>query len=151
MRAFLASLSGQVTSALLAVLVVSACTLDPADVPPSTATLTGTMWDLKTIDNQAAPTERPLTISFDDTRMSGYSGCNRYFGNYTSSNDGVFSTGPIGATKMACIGEQGQQEQHYLELLGKASQYAVSRGQLHLLDTNRKILLVFGAAKPTGK
>lgn len=151
MRTFFTSLTGQVSSALLALLLVSACTLDPAEAPPPTTTLAGTTWELKTIDNQPAPAKQPLTLSFEDTRMGGYSGCNRYFGNYTSSNDGVFSTGPIGATKMACIGERGQQEQHYLELLGKASQYAVSRGQLHLLDTSRKILLVFTAAKPATK
>lgn len=151
MRTFLTSLTGQITSALLALLLVSACTLDPAEVPPPTTTLAGTVWNLKTIGNQPAPTEQPLTLNFEDTRMSGYSGCNRYFGNYTGSNDGVFSVGPIGATKMACIGERSQQEQHYLELLGKASQYAVSRGQLHLLDTSRKILLVFTTAKPAVK
>lgn len=147
MKAFFTSFTGQIISVLLMLAIVSACTLEPTDTSP-TMTLAGTSWNLKTLDGQTVSSDPPPNISFEASRMGGYGGCNRYFANYTGSSDGVFSTDQVGATKMACIGERGQLEQRYLELLGKASQYAVSREQLHLLDTNRKILLVFAAAKP---
>lgn len=147
MKALFASFAGQIISVLLVLAIVSACTLDSRDAEPGMS-LADTHWNLKTLDNQPVTAERPPSISFEANRMGGFGGCNRFFGNYTGSTDGVFSTDQIGATKMACGAERDQLEQHYLEQLGKASLYAVTREQLHLLDNNRKILMVFTAAKP---
>jgi heat shock protein HslJ len=115
----------------------------------SPPTLAGTQWNLQTLDGKTVNNSRLLTISFEDGRLSGFSGCNRFFGHYTDSNDGVFSTGSIGATKMACGDERDQLEQHYLEQLASAKLYAISLDQLHLLDPKRKVLMVFSAEKQT--
>lgn len=99
------------------------------------ANLAGTHWNLKTLDGATvANDERPLSISFDENRINGYAGCNSFFGNYTASGDDVFSSGSVGTTKMACLGERDQLERHYLEQLAQAKQYVISRDQLHLLD-----------------
>ncbi|EIJ35792.1 META domain-containing protein [Thiothrix nivea] len=147
MKAFFASFAAQIVAVLAILAIVSACTLESRDTEPAMS-LVSTQWNLKTLDGQAVGPENAPTLSFDTSRIGGNGGCNRYFGNYTASSDGVFSTDQLGATKMACADGRGQLEQHYLEQLGKAGLYAVTREQLHLLDTNRKILMVFTAAKP---
>ncbi len=148
MKAFFSSFAGQIIGVLLLLAVVSACSLD-APAPPNAISLAGTQWNLKTLGSQAINTERPPTLNFDASRLSGFAGCNQFFGNYTGSTDGVFSTSAIGSTKMACIGAGDQLEQQFFAQLEKASQYALTREQLHLLDTKRNILMVFTAAKST--
>lgn len=145
-RKLLSSFAAQLILVLLGLAIVSACSLDTNTKTHVAANLAGTHWNLKTLDGTTvASGERPLSISFDENRINGYAGCNSFFGNYTASGDGVFSSGSVGTTKMACLGERDQMEQHYLEQLAQAKQYVISRDQLHLLDAQRKILLVFSA------
>ncbi|QTR51348.1 META domain-containing protein [Candidatus Thiothrix anitrata] len=146
---FLTSLVGQLLLVLLGLAVISACSLEANTKPHATLNLNGTQWHLKTLKGATLKTERPLSISFDSNRMSGYSGCNSFFGSYTASSDGVFGTGAIGATKMACIGERDQLERDYLDRLAQASTYTASRDQLQLLDAQRKVLLSFVSAPAT--
>ena len=149
-KAFLSSFSGQIIAALLILAFISACSFDAKSTTP-TMTLANTQWNLKTLNGKAINTERPLSIQFDNSRMNGFSGCNQFFGNYTASNDGVFSSSGIGATKMACIGDKDQLEQQFFSQLKQATQYGVTREQLHLLDNKRNILMIFGATKPAKK
>jgi heat shock protein HslJ len=146
---FLTSLVGQLLLVLLGLAVISACSLEAHTKPHTALNLNGTQWHLKTLNGATLKTERPLSISFDSNRMSGYSGCNSFFGSYTASSDGVFGTGAIGATKMACIGERDQLERDYLDRLAQASTYTASRDQLQLLDAQRKVLLSFVSAPAT--
>ena len=143
----LSSFSGQIFATLVGLAIVSACTLDTKTQADNGLSLKHSAWQLKTLNGNAINHERPLTLNFDDSRLNGYAGCNSFFGSYVGSNDGVFSTGAIGATKMACGGERDQIEQQFLKGLSQAKQFALSREQLHLLDENRKILLTFNAVK----
>lgn len=147
----LTSLAGQVFGVLIGLAVISACTLETSFSAPKPLTLSDTQWTLKTQDNTTTEYARPLTLNFDEARMAGYAGCNRFFGGYTASADGVFSTGAIGTTKMACIGDRDQLEKNYLQQLAQAKRYAITHGQLHLLDEQRKVLLVYQAMKPDKK
>lgn len=143
----LASLAGQIFGVLIGLAIVSACTLETGFSAPRPLTLANTQWKLKPLGNTAVDAARPLTLNFDETRASGYAGCNRFFSGYTASADGVFSTSSIGTTKMACMGERDQQEHEYLQQLAQAKRYAITHGQLHLLDEQRQILLVYQAVK----
>jgi heat shock protein HslJ len=134
---------------LVGLAIMSACSMESKTLDSTTSTLAGTQWNLQTLDGKTVKNSRPLTISFEDGRLNGFSGCNRFFGHYTDSTDGVFSTGQLGATKMACGDGRDQLEQHYLEQLAASKLYAISLGQLHLLDPKRKILMVFTAEKQT--
>ncbi|MGB3918730.1 META domain-containing protein [Thiothrix litoralis] len=151
LKAFFSSFSGQIIGVLAFLAIVSACSFDTRTTTPPPMTLAETQWNLKTLSGQAVTAERLPTIQFDTSRMNGFSGCNQFFGNYTASNDGVFTSSGVGATKMACIGDKGQLEQQFFAQLKQASQYAVTREQLHLLDNKRNILMIFAAAKPAGK
>ena len=146
-RVFFTSFSGQILGVLLLLAFISACSFESKSTTPA-MTLSNTQWNLKTLSGKAVTLERLPTLNFDTSRMNGFSGCNQFFGNYTGSSDGVFSSSGVGATKMACIGEKDQLEQQFFTQLDKASQYAVTREQLHLLDDKRNILMVFSAAKP---
>ena len=146
---FLTSLVGQLLLVLLGLAVISACSLEANTKPHATLNLNGTQWQLKTLNGATINAERPLSISFDGNRMNGYAGCNSFCGSYNASRDGVFGTGAIGATKMACMGERDQLERDYLERLAQAKSYAVSRDQLQLLDAQRKVLLSFISAPAT--
>lgn len=147
----LRALGGKLGSVLLGMALLSACSMDVVDAPPLSKSLAGSQWQLHSMEGQTLSAVNPPDIQFDSERVSGFSGCNRYFGNYTGSNDGVFSVGAIGATKMACMGERDQVEQRYLRLLQQAKIYAVTRDRLHLLDARRNPLLVFTAVKPTAQ
>ncbi len=140
------SLTGQIFSVLVGLAIISACTLETSfSAPAISLSLANTQWQLKTLDNTAINNDRPLTLHFDETRINGYAGCNRFFGGYTASADGVFNTGTPGTTKMACLGERDQLEHDYLQRLSQTSRYAIVHDQLHLLDSQHRILLVYQA------
>jgi len=147
LKAFFSSLPGQIIGALAFLSIISACSFDAREPVPD-MTLASTSWVLKTLDGKPVTTDKLPTIQFDDTRMNGYSGCNQFFGNYTSSNDGIFTTSAVGATKMACLDDKNALEQQFFTQLEKANKYSVTREQLHLLDNGRNILMVFNAEKP---
>jgi len=62
--------------------------------------------------------EKPITLDFDELnkKLSGFAGCNQYFGNYKLENE-VFSVGPIGGTMMLCAEGIMNQEMRFLGLL----------------------------------
>ncbi|OQX16266.1 MAG: hypothetical protein BWK73_04425 [Thiothrix lacustris] len=148
LKIFFSSLTGQIISALVLLSVISACSFDAKEPMPK-LTLANTSWIVKTLDGKPITTDKPPTIQFDDTRMNGYAGCNQFFGNFTSSGDGIFTTSAVGATKMACLGDNNTLEQQFFTQLEKANQYAITLEQLHLLDDKRNILMVLNAAKAT--
>jgi heat shock protein HslJ len=146
-KTFFPAFSVQIIGVLAFLAIVSACSLD-TEKTVTPMTLSGTQWDLKTLSGQAVKTDKLPSIQFDTSRMNGYAGCNQFFGNYTGSSDGVFSSSGIGATKMACIGDKSALEQQFFAQLAKTSQYAIVLDQLHLLDNDRNILMILSAAKP---
>ncbi|WKE63984.1 META domain-containing protein [Gallaecimonas kandeliae] len=70
----------------------------------------------------AANATKGITLNLtSDGKLSGVSGCNRYFGGYKLVNGAAIKVGNIGSTKMACMGELMQAEGLYLDRLGKAN------------------------------
>ena len=91
---------------------------------------------------------RPVTLAFERGRMNGFNGCNSYSGSYIASEDGTLALGQPGVSRMLCSGIADQVEQDYMAKLARVRMYALVRGQLHLLDTQRKPLLTFQAYNP---
>jgi heat shock protein HslJ len=91
------------------------------------------------------PTVKISLIFNTDGTLSGYDGCNNYFGSAnmtgttTSSGSGV-ALGPIGSTKKYCSAV-AEQEQQYLNILGKTSAYAVDGASLTLTATSGDVLV----------
>ena len=85
------------------------------------------------------------TIQFSTERLSGSSGCNRYFADYQLKNRYDLTIERIVATEMACPDPVGimQQEDTYLQLLSRAKAYYIRDGQLTLYNEDKGTILIF--------
>ena len=81
-------------------------------------------WDIRQLDGDFVRSEQPYRLSFADGRVSGFAGCNRFFGEY-SMQDGTLNFGAIGATRMACQGAGGKDERYVLDMMRAPLSYHV--------------------------
>ena len=98
--------------------------------------LAGTEWTLVSFETDremiSALVEAPATLNFStDGRLSGRSGCNRYFANYSLTNDHLH-IGPLGATRMLCSPAQMAQETRYFQALATTGRCELSQGELFI-------------------
>ena len=106
-------------------------------------TVSGTEWKLIQMnDMPLAILEKPvtLTISEDGKQVTGFGGCNRYFGGVSFSGQS-FKVGQIGATKMYCQ-ETTEIEDTYFRNLQDVDGYRTKGNVLELLS-GEKVLLTF--------
>lgn len=96
-----------------------------------------------------APAEIDVVIAFDDGAVSGFSGCNRFRGQYVLSGDAL-EFGPLAGTMMACVDEAMQLERDVLGRLGSAVRALVDGGSLRLLGADDELLLEFAAVTADG-
>jgi heat shock protein HslJ len=92
----------------LATLLVTA-TLELAGIPPLAAqTAPGARWIAFEAGGLALTEGDEVTLDFDDGRISGRSGCNRFTGAAAltagTPASGALTLGPLAGTRMACIG-----------------------------------------------
>ncbi|KTE08179.1 META domain-containing protein [Sphingopyxis sp. H115] len=83
-------------------------------LPPDT--LAGSNWTFVSIGGVAVAQDRPTSLQFDGTRLSGSAGCNRFSGSYKAA-DGTLTAGPLMATEMACPGAGMTQEAAFFQLM----------------------------------
>jgi heat shock protein HslJ len=107
----------------------------PAPVTPATADLTAHTWTLVALGERANPVGAgdrapDLTFSAAESRASGFAGCNRFSGTYTTMGDSLHF-GPLMSTKMACPG-QDQVEVGYLAALSAVVTYTLADSSLIL-------------------
>lgn len=131
--------------ALLA-LALAACASPPTSAPAPHAAaiqLSGAKW-IRTDDADANP--HGATLEFNDTRASGYTGCNRWFADVTQNGEAL-RFGPVGTTRMACQTRMQQAtERHLLDVLS-ATRYAhYDQNTLVLLDAEQHQLASFDSA-----
>jgi heat shock protein HslJ len=101
----------------------------------SLADLAGTEWVLNRLDvNEKLASQPEITLVFDGDRISGKSGCNRYFAGVKEGDElpGDLHISEIGGTRMACPEEVMTLENHYLDALGKVTRYSFMSGKLAL-------------------
>jgi heat shock protein HslJ len=87
-----------------------------------------------------------LTATFStDSRVSGSSGCNSYFGS-ADAKTGTLSVGPLASTMMACLADGVMpQEQRYLAALQAAKSFVVSGDELRLGRSASGVTLVYSS------
>ncbi|MBT8260829.1 MAG: META domain-containing protein [Flavobacteriaceae bacterium] len=87
-----------------------------------------------------------LTIVFNEAekKISGFSGCNRYFGSYTLDNE-IIKIGPLASTKKYCIGEANNIESKFLEALEKTNTINITENKIQF--QNEKVTLLEGTLK----
>ncbi len=94
---------------------------------------------------QSVPPGVIITANFStDGQLSGNSGCNSYFADYTTQEDQITITQP-GSTMMACpIGME--EEAEYLAALAQAEQYSITGRDLSITYDNGSGVLNFSSA-----
>ena len=120
--------------------------------------LPGTAWTLVDFETDMgvipALMEAPATLAFSAEgeqtgRLSGSSGCNRYFASYTLTGDRL-SIGQMGSTRMMCNPERMAQEDRFLQALSAAARCELSNGKLLIAYAGGTLRFAQTAALPGG-
>ena len=128
-------------------------TQDPAARSPevagaSSVPLVATQWRLtqlggELVDNPAGASAVGLQLQAQNSRATGFAGCNRMFGGYALSND-TLRFEQMGATKMACMENPRMQlEQRYLDMFSNVQRWKITGNTLELLDGSGQSLAAF--------
>jgi putative lipoprotein len=104
--------------------------------------LEGTEWQLQMLGGEpASPGAGGKTVDLqlqgEESRVGGFSGCNRYTGSYSREGDAdrgsPLSFGPLAGTMMACA-EGGDLERRYLDALAGVTAFRLEGEVLSLLS-----------------
>ena len=78
------------------------------------------------IDGKAVADPARVTVDFaPEGRLAGIAACNRYFGSYALSGEGL-RLSPLGATKMACEPGAMEEERRFIEAAGRIDGFAIA-------------------------
>jgi heat shock protein HslJ len=85
-------------------IIVSRVLIACATTSPSkgTNTLNKTSWSLSGLHSQSVLPDRQVTIHFENGRVYGTDGCNKYSASFTATHDKFKVDENIVSTKMAC-------------------------------------------------
>lgn len=79
-------------SFLLIILALTGCSLgsrtDRIEAQQESADLPGTQWELVSLDGDPLVEGSRITLAFEEGRLSGFAGCNRYGTTYALTRDG---------------------------------------------------------------
>ncbi|WP_294619086.1 META domain-containing protein [uncultured Roseovarius sp.] len=103
------------------------CAGDPQDL------LTGAEWQVENVSGGGVIDGAEVTIAFDvEGRVSGRAACNRYFGGYDLTGEGV-SFGQLASTQMACAESLMDLERKTLAALGQVRRFDFDETEALLL------------------
>lgn len=123
---------------LLAALALGGCAMATGS---NLAELQASTWQLQGASGDT------FTLQLTGDKVAGKGGCNRYFGAIKQQGDGVLTLGPMGATRMMCMGDLAGKEMNYLQALEKVASFEIKGKQLVLSDASKAPLLTFDAVK----
>ncbi|MCB0399433.1 MAG: META domain-containing protein [Winogradskyella sp.] len=85
-------------------------------------------------------TSKNLTIIFNDStnQVSGFSGCNSFFSNYTLKENTI-KFGPIATSKKYCGAEQNNLEQGFLKALNSVNAFSLDNGDITFLNEKAEV------------
>jgi heat shock protein HslJ len=111
-----------------------------SNAPPQTSTKVMTpslsplgKWELATLAGQPVTLKQPATLNLADGGASGFAGCNKYNGGYTSSGNAL-TFASLNSTKMACEGDRMKIETGLFNALGKTASFSLDAATLTLLN-----------------
>lgn len=105
-------------------------------------TLKNVLWETVSISGFEGeiPSDNNPSIAIVEERVSGTTACNKYSGSFTLNNDELsFST--LAVTKMACMGDLGTIEQHFLRAMESVATYEIAEKTLILSNSEGEKLL----------
>ncbi|KRA97935.1 hypothetical protein ASD83_12775 [Devosia sp. Root685] len=99
-------------------------------------------WKAEEIDAKPVIAKSETSLAFDlDGSMHGNASCNRFFGGFTLTGEGL-TLSPGGSTMMACDAGLMEQEQRFLAALEKIVRFeSPSDGRLQLVDAEGNTVL----------
>jgi len=103
--------------------------------------LSGKRWILSAMGERRVTADKPY-IEFDGEqhRISGDSGCNRFFGTVQITGASV-KISQLGSTKRACLSEDANRlENEFLQALEKATRFSVETNELRLFAGDRLVI-----------
>ena len=115
----------KIMRALIASLAIIATAGTLAAAPDPLSSLNGSEWGF--------PDAGDAYIQFREKDVSGFSGCNRFFGSY-SFVGGELTFGPLVTTRMACPPDKMDTERRVLQLLEATKTAAATHTVLTLKD-----------------
>ncbi len=78
--------------------------------------------------------KRPsMLLDAQQRKVTGFSGCNHYFGNY-ELDGATLKFGLLGATRKACPDKESVIEQNFFEMLANTRKWRITEGMLLLID-----------------
>lgn len=103
-------------------------------------------WQLKEIiavdSSYTILPERPVTVVFSDSStVSGFAGCNGFFGTFSTIGQSEIIIEPKGRTMAMC--PDIEFEDRFMALLEQVTSYTVLDGKLSLNDTENGMTLLF--------
>lgn len=109
--------------------------------------ITETQWVLQQLEGEDIdPSKNGKLISFTlnakENKVTGYAGCNSFFGNYTLEAGNRISFSTLGLTKMACP-EDDFKESELMKVLDMTDNYRINGDQLELNIGRRAPLAIF--------
>ncbi|HXS37871.1 MAG TPA: META domain-containing protein [Flavipsychrobacter sp.] len=125
---------------LLSIALFTACNRKMAQSQSASASysLTGTRWKLvalNTMTDGLPVLNRDAFLRIDSNKVSGFTGCNSYFGTYTT-NDSLIHFGPIGGTKLFCSNIMKVESGLY-NTFRNADHYKIDNKQLILFEKDQ--------------
>lgn len=96
-------------------------------------TLAGTAWRV--------PDNPDAYLVFSSDRITGSTGCNRFFAGYEELADGAMTVSPAGATRMACGAAAMKFEHRFLSALEKVRRFEIVDKRLYLRGADLAVLL----------
>jgi heat shock protein HslJ len=97
--------------------------------------LAGSAWRLSRFTwSEEAPASSPVTLAYEDGRLSGNAGCNDYWAAATQGSEvpGTVEVAPPVATRKLCPPAEMQVEDRFLQQLGSVRRFGFMNGQLML-------------------
>lgn len=139
-------------AALFTVLLLAGCVSSPASNSPGgdvvAMPLTNTYWELVTVAGQPVPEtdsqRKPHVLFLDDGRVSGFSGCNQYMGDYRVTGENLLFDS-MSSTLMAC--PENQTEGMLFAAFAKTVGVNLEGIELRLLGEAGEELAVFEATR----
>jgi heat shock protein HslJ len=108
--------------------------------------LSGSKWNPSFMTRAEIPSGVRMVVQFDpEGRITGYGGCNRFFGGYTISGDHI-KIGPLGSTRKGCPGLT-QLETSFFATLEAAKSFEQDETTLTLFDAAGERLAQFVRAE----
>jgi len=117
-------------------------------MPKPDSTLSNTYWKVVELSGSpvslgAGKKELHLILNDAQKQAKGFAGCNNFSGRFKQKEQQI-TFGPMAATMMACM-EGMDQEQQFLQTLGKVKHFSISGETLLLYDAESHVLLRLNA------